>query len=83
MSVKITENGPKGIQVEWNGILLTLQINAHHGLSGSLAEMSKDGKTVHMLNFHGKAPAAPFPFRFHEDEMDADPSTGGKSSVKR
>jgi hypothetical protein len=65
---EVSHNGADGFQVEWNGILLTVQLNAHHGISGSIAE--KDGKKVKLLAFHGSGPAAPFPVHLHEDTMD-------------
>lgn len=65
--LEVRRTGPDGVQVEWRGILLTLQQNEFHGLSGSLAEQV-DGKTK-LLSFHGKHPEQHFPLVFHEEEM--------------
>ncbi len=65
---KIRTTGPGGMQVEWRGILLTLQQNKFHGLSGSIAEQV-DGKTK-LLSFHGKHPEQYFPLTFHEEELE-------------
>ena len=65
----VSKNDVQGFQVQWHGILLTLQTNNHHGISGSLAEM--DGGKVRLLNFHGGSPRQLFPAAFHEDMMDA------------
>lgn len=65
----VSKNDVEGLQVQWHGILLTLQTNRHHGLSGSLAEM--DGGKVRLLNFHGRSPGQLFPAAFHENAMDS------------
>ena len=64
---KVTKNDAQGVQVEWRGVLLTLQINAHHGISGSIAESV--GDKVLLLCFHGAHPKRPMPLTFHEDSM--------------
>jgi len=66
----VSMNSEEGLQIEWRGILLTIRINPHHGIYGSIAEM--DGKKVRMLEFHGSGPARPFPVHMHETTMDAD-----------
>ena len=69
-------NDADGFQIEWNGILLTVRPNQHHGISGSIA-VHKDGVTK-VLSFHGKtdgtpAPVSPlvpfFPLTFHEETL--------------
>ena len=65
--LRISKNDAQGVQVEWHGMLLTLQMNQHHGISGSLAE-NKDGKVV-LLSFHGDSSRKLFPLSFHEETL--------------
>ena len=67
MKHEIHRNDKKGTQVEWNGILLTVQSNEHHGISGSVA-IKKDGKMV-LLTFHGQSHEEMFPLSVHEDKL--------------
>ncbi len=71
MSHEVYENTQTGFQVEWRGLLLTIRLNDHHGFSGSIAEMSDDGKKCDLLDFHGSGPKTPFPAHFHEEQIDA------------
>jgi len=64
---KVHREEPDAVQVEWKGILLTIQLNKFHGLSGSVAQ-KKDGKTL-LLEFHGKHPEQMFPLTFHEGKL--------------
>lgn len=64
----IRRSGPDGVQVEWRGILLTIQKNEFHGISGSIAK-HVDGK-MKLLTFHGKHPEQFFPLTLHEEELD-------------
>lgn len=68
--VKVSQNNVDGFQLEWHGILLTMQMNAHHGFFGSMAEMEDD--KVQLLEFHGWSPKQPFPISFHENAIDVD-----------
>lgn len=67
-NVKIHRQDANAVQVEWRGILLTLQLNKFHGISGSIAE-NDEGK-VKILEFHGKHPEKMFPLTFHESELE-------------
>ena len=67
--LEVSMNSEEGLQIEWRGILLTIRVNPHHGIYGSIAEM--DGKNVRMLEFHGKGPGQLFPVHLHETSMDA------------
>jgi hypothetical protein len=67
MKHEIHRNGKDGAQVEWEGVLLTLQPNKHHGISGSVA-IKKDGKMV-LLTFHGQDAKNLFPLAVHEDKL--------------
>lgn len=66
--MKIARNDNESLQVEWKGCLLTLRLNPHHGLFGSLAVHEK-GK-IRLLQFHGQGGDAPFPMVVHEGELD-------------
>lgn len=68
--VEATRNDEESFQIEWRGILLTLRLNEHHGISGSIAD--KDGKKIRLLEFHGLDPKSPFPMAFHETTLDQD-----------
>ena len=63
----VHRNDSTGLQVEWHGVLLTLQPNQYHGLSGSVAVRGK--KETQLLTFHGQSPSARFPLELHEDKL--------------
>lgn len=77
MSIDVTENNAGGLQIEWRDILLTLQSNDHHGLSGSIAIEGKDGK-VHVLAFHGQSRKNQFPMELHEELLNEDGSPASR-----
>jgi hypothetical protein len=63
--MNIHKNDDEGLQVEWQGVLLTLRPNGHHGLSGSIAV--KDNGKLQVLSFHGQSQETLFPMEFHEE----------------
>ena len=68
--LKVCVNDGDGVQLEWHGILLTLRLNEHYGIAGSLAE-NRGGK-ISLLTFHGTSPENPLPLALHEETMSAD-----------
>ena len=68
--MKVDTNDAGGVQVEWRNIILTLRPNSHHGIMGSVAEMTDDGK-IRLLEFHGGSVKKLFPVRLHEQTLDA------------
>ena len=65
--LKVHKNDAEGVQLEWHGVLFTLQVNQHHGISGSIAEQ-KDGK-IALLTFHGENPRNLMPLALHEETL--------------
>jgi hypothetical protein len=68
MSIDITRNDAEGMQVEWNGLLITIRPSEHHGIIGSVGIMKK-GK-LHLLEFHGVDEWAAFPLKLHESVLE-------------
>jgi len=64
---KIHLNSKEGIQIEWEGVLLTIGKNAHHGISGSIAILK--GSEIHSVTFHGLRDGI-FPMVIHDPEEE-------------
>ena len=68
--LKVHENGDHGFQIEFQGVLLTIGRNKHHGISGTICLILPGSPEMREITFHGEGPDAPFPVEFHDETKD-------------
>lgn len=66
VNIIIHRNDREGVQLELDGVLITICSNKAHGISGSIAVLKDSGMDI--LDFHGKHPEQVFPLEVHGPE---------------